>query len=276
MAERNDEEIAAALHGLSAGDAGDTADGIHESHDQPAADANAYAAPPSAPRPASARPTAPGGPPRPAPAALAPKARGAGPAPATSATPRAARPPQPPAATPPPPPPSAAKRAAAPGPARPAAPEQPPAPPVRGASQPSSSGRPSAPARPTAPGASRPDESHLLTVDDLDDAGAAAQPSAANATPLGYRGPSAPRRRPAPPPFFKTIGFLRTSIPILLTTGVMMLVLALSRFVVDEASPMANVPMWTTVLLFIMCPLLLGLAVANMLRVKKELEPKAA
>ena len=227
MAERNHDDIAAALHGLSAGDSSAESAAGEVVDAGSAADAAPTPAPPppAGARAPAARPVAPGGSPRERPVA----------APGRPSAP--ARPPGPAA-----------------GPARPSVPQL-----QRQAAPPAA--RPSGPVRPSAPGAQQtPDAPH-------EDVAASETPA-----PIEYR--SAPRR-PAPgPPFFKTLGFRRTTIPILVCTGLMMLVMALLPFFVDEASPMAMLPTWTPVLLFVMGPILVLLGIANMLQVKRELAPK--
>jgi hypothetical protein len=226
MAERNLDDIAAALHGLSAGDGGESTAGEPVEADSPGA-APAPAPPPGAARrrPPGGRPAAPGAPPPPP---AAPSARPSIPG---------ARPPSP-------------SRPSVPQLQRQAA----PAPPAAAAAA-----RPAGPARPIAPGAPPAADAVQAEVVPVDDA-----------PPIEYR--SAPRRPPPRPPFFKTLGFRRTSIPILLSTGVMMLLMGVLRFVVDEASPLAMLALWTTVMLLVAGPVLILLGVANMLHVKKELE----
>ena len=229
MAERNHDDIAAALHGLSAGDSSAETGAGEVVDDDAGATPSPTAPPPAAGRPTAARPVAPGASPRPS----------------QSGRPAAA------AGRPSPP---ARPQGASPASARPSVPQL-----QRQAAPPAA--RPIGPARPAAPGTQQAYDASREEV-------APTEPPAA----IDYR--SAPRR-PAPrPPFFKTLGFRRTSIPVLLSTGAMMLAMALLRFFVDEASPMAMLPTWTTVLLFIAGPLLILLGLANMLQVKKELELK--
>jgi hypothetical protein len=214
-AERNDDDIAAALHGLSAGKHDSTADqsgSVHGEHVDLAPAAPAAKVPPTQP---AKRP-------------VAPPARPAAPLP-----PR----PQP--------------QAPAPGP-RPAGP------------------RPAAPARPAVPGAPATYEQEFFDDGDhtvLDDL---------PATPLDYRGPRPAPTRPRKPPMFKTLGFRRTVIPILLSTGVMMLVMFAARGVVDEASTLARMPAWTFLMLLTMGIVLIALAVLNMMLVRAELSKRNA
>jgi hypothetical protein len=97
------------------------------------------------------------------------------------------------------------------------------------------------------------------------------------ATPLDYRGPKpAAPSRPRKPPVFKTLGFRRTVIPVLLTTGFMMLAMFVARWFVDEEAPLALLPAWTGILLLVTGALLIALAVANMMLVRAELSKRPA
>jgi hypothetical protein len=60
-------------------------------------------------------------------------------------------------------------------------------------------------------------------------------------------------------------------IPILLTLGVLMLVMALGRWIFDPDAPLANLPSWAPVLLGIAAIGLLGIAVLNMVMVRSEM-----
>jgi hypothetical protein len=97
------------------------------------------------------------------------------------------------------------------------------------------------------------------------------------ATPLDYRGPRpAPAARPRKTPVFKTLGFRRTVIPVLLTTGFMMLAMFVARWVVDDEAPLALLPSWTGILLLLTGLVLVALAAANMMLVRAELAKRAA
>jgi hypothetical protein len=249
MAERNHDDIAAALAGLSGGQssgdstAGDN-HGTHEHHDAHA-DAEPDAVEPAPAPEARARPAAP----RPAPVAAKPRA----------AAPASARPAQPGAPVP-------SRLAAAPS-RRPAAPVPRAAAPAP-AARPAGPAGPAGPARPAAPGVSPEAE------DQPAEAGEDEAPPTPAPAPVNYRGPS--RRPVAKQPFFMTLGFRRTSIPVLLTMGVLMLAVVGARFVIDKDAPLASLGTFTSVSLVVMGLVLIALAVANMLQVKKELETRKA
>jgi hypothetical protein len=242
-ADRDKDDIAAALHGLNAGH--------HDSTAEHAEDAHAEHLHEASPPPAS----------------------------------RAANPP---AARPVPPPPQQQQQRPATPVKRPAmpAPIPPPAsPPSRSSSSPpssSSSGRvrPSSPMRPAAPDASASalapapaDEGEFTT----DDENVPVNLDEGPAPPVDYRGPatSKPIARPQRTPLFKTLGFRRTVIPVMLTLGIMMIVMGAARWVVDEEAPLTRMPPWVTAVLFAAGALMLVLGVANMLMVRGELAKRA-
>ena len=82
-----------------------------------------------------------------------------------------------------------------------------------------------------------------------------------------------PSHKPAAPklPFYKTLNFRQTVIPILLTCGVMLLVMASLKFVVNPDSPLAALPGWMPVVLVVIAAGLLAVAVLNMLQVRQQL-----
>jgi hypothetical protein len=72
-----------------------------------------------------------------------------------------------------------------------------------------------------------------------------------------------------PPAFGQSIGFRRTTIPILLTAGLIVIGLGVMHFASSsENNPMGGLPIWLTALLFLLGLILWGLAVANMMTVK--------
>jgi hypothetical protein len=170
--------------------------------------------------------------------------------------------------------PPAAKRAAAPAP-RPASPSAPvsrhaPAP-ARPSSGSSSRQRPSAPtarpAQPTVP-AQAPEPDVAIEDDTALDA--------TTAPALDYRGPTVRPTRRKKTPFFKTLGFRQTMIPVLLSTGLMMIVLGVAHWVVDEEAQLALVPAAASATLTAVGALLILLGVANMLFVRNELAQGAS
>ena len=141
------------------------------------------------------------------------------------------------------------------------------------ASPPAARSRPAGPARPAVPGQPASHGYEQEVFDDGDDTVLDGLP----ATPLDYRGPKpAAAARPRKPPIFKTLGFRRTVIPVLLTTGFMMLAMCAARWVVDEEAPLALLPGWTGILLLVTGAVLIVLAVANMMLVRAELAKRTA
>jgi hypothetical protein len=69
----------------------------------------------------------------------------------------------------------------------------------------------------------------------------------------------------------KNLEFRRTLIPILLTSGVLMLAFGLLRFAAGADSTLSNLPIWISIVLWFAAAILLSLAVVNMLSVKAQL-----
>jgi uncharacterized membrane protein YidH (DUF202 family) len=65
-------------------------------------------------------------------------------------------------------------------------------------------------------------------------------------------------------------------IPVLLTTGVMLIVLAVARWTADEETALAQVPSWSGALLVGLAALLIVLGVLNMLLVRQQTRASAA
>jgi hypothetical protein len=63
--------------------------------------------------------------------------------------------------------------------------------------------------------------------------------------------------------------FKRTLIPIELTLGVLLPVFGVAKFFLDPDAPIAQLPNWMSFAIIAVGPLLLGIAVVNMLRVQK-------
>jgi hypothetical protein len=93
---------------------------------------------------------------------------------------------------------------------------------------------------------------------------------------LDYRGTKPGTTRPRKPPMFKTLGFRRTVIPVLLCTGLMMLVMFAARSFVDEEAPLAHLPSWIGMTLLATGVVLVALAILNMLLVRGELAKRQA
>lgn len=77
-------------------------------------------------------------------------------------------------------------------------------------------------------------------------------------------------------PYLKSNRFRQTAIPVLLTTGVMLLVMAAARSFADEAAPLARLPAWTGITLVVTGLLAIALAVFNMLLVARTTLRKSA
>lgn len=104
----------------------------------------------------------------------------------------------------------------------------------------------------------------------IDDEGA--EVVIAPAPPPEAFSPKSQQPKPARQPYYARIEFRRTIIPILLTSGVTLAVLGGGYFLIDPDSPLRNVQWWIPVTLLLISPLLLALAVLNMLHVKHDLE----
>ena len=235
MAERDKDDIAAALHGLSEGASADSA-AEHASDDTSHVRETRPAPPPkSAPPKSPSRPAVPGAP-----------------APKSSSKPRPAAPTTPATSAPP----------------RPAAPSRRPAGPPAPSSTSRSSPPPSGRARPATP-----TDAEFEGVAD-DDTGADEEAAEAATQALDYRGPKVVPRRPRRTPYFKKLGFRQTAIPVLLTSGVMMIAAAVVQRVADEESPLARMPGWSGIVMVVVGLVLILLGVLNMLAVKSELASK--
>jgi hypothetical protein len=87
---------------------------------------------------------------------------------------------------------------------------------------------------------------------------------------LEYRSPQAPAAKPKRRKSSSAAGFRRTMIPILLTTGVMLFVMAAARWIVPDDAPLAQMPVWSVAVLIFLGVVMLGLAVLNMMAVQHE------
>jgi hypothetical protein len=92
---------------------------------------------------------------------------------------------------------------------------------------------------------------------------------AAPLSSLGHR----PHHRPAPRrvPMFKTLQFRRTAIPILLTSGAVLIAVVGLKFVVHRDSVLATLPMGTCVAMVAMGLMLLLVAAVNMAQVRQQI-----
>lgn len=216
-AERNNDDIAAALHGLHTGEQGHAEGHVDSTHGQ--------VVPQS--------PVVP-----PAPAQQAPRG---------SAKPQAAAPVKRPPAP-------VARPAVPPAPAVPTAPAYPslPSRPAPGRA------RPATPVRAAAP--LQPDQvEHVESAETYD--------SVKEATP---------GKPPVKTPRSRTLGFRRTVIPVLLTTGLMMIVMGAARWFIDEEAPLARMPVWVVGVLLGAGAVFVALGVANILFVHAEMNRSAA
>ena len=59
-------------------------------------------------------------------------------------------------------------------------------------------------------------------------------------------------------------------IPVLLTTGVMLFVMAVARWAVPDDAPLAQMPAWSAAVLILLGLVMLGLAVLNMMAVRHD------
>jgi hypothetical protein len=282
MTDRSKDELADALARLSAGDV-DPSEASH--HDEPVPPP----APPAAPAPKSAAPKA--APARPSAAPAKPTARPPAPGQPSPASAKRPAPPNPARpAGPPGTPPS-------PSPARPAAPVRPATP---AAQRPTTtaatrSARPSvpglvtpaatAPSRPAVPTAPPPPP--IVQPVPLEEPAAEEAPSAeadddaviVPAAPQEYLGhtPVRPHRHKARAQKldYDSLKFRQTSIPIFLTTGVMLFLAGALRFIVGTDAPLSDLPLWLAFTTWIAAAFMIGGAVMNMMRVRNQLERAA-
>ena len=302
MTNRNNDDIANALHGLASGEHVDPdpheGSGTGQAHHLDAA-----AAPPPAGTPSPATPpAAPAPPPRPPgiPFRASPRPQppgAAGTPPAAGMPPAPARPGIPPMRPRPQPQPHPTSSTRAPTPTSPPPPARP-----RSPVQPGTKAREVLPpgVRPASSGAVpnlTPPTSAAAGVDaGAGGAGAGAASSAAAdwettdvqpvdeddrvivpAAPLSSLGPRTHHRPGAPRvPMFKTLKFRRTAIPILLTAGAILLAVPALRFVVHPDSVMATLPLTTCAMLAGAAVLLLGVAAMNMAQVRHQLAAEKA
>lgn len=176
--------------------------------------------------------------------------------------------------------------AAPPSPQRPAVPNtRPPAPsqvrdvpplapaPAGPAASSSARSRPASPLRPAAPTAADP---QLPEPEEDDPAGAPFTYDPSAAATVGSRSPAKPVARPRRTPMFKSLGFRRTIIPVMLSSGVMMIVMAAAKLVVDEEAPLARLPGWISLVLVVTGLIMLALGAANMMMVRTELARRSS
>ncbi len=88
--------------------------------------------------------------------------------------------------------------------------------------------------------------------------------------------PKALSPRPVHGSILKTLAFRRTSIPVLLTLGLVLLIVGSLKFLRDPESPFAALSLWLVLTVMVMGLILIGLGVFNMILVKQQLEAKAA
>lgn len=77
-------------------------------------------------------------------------------------------------------------------------------------------------------------------------------------------------------PLFKTLSFRRTAIPILLTSSVLMLAVAVLKYTVNRDSVLALLPGWIPVALFAAAVVFLGVAILNMVQVRQQMAAEKA
>jgi len=296
MSERNNDDIANALHGLASGDhvepephEGSGTGQAHHLDGLTHPPAPPPAPPPPAPRPPALR--LPPVPQRATPKPMPPSSSASGSAPPAPARPNV--PTQRPRAHPQPQPapgarpaiPAAPRAAQQPGPARPQSPVQP-----GGVSRnvlPPGARPPSPPASPnlTPPGPSATggpgagsfvtDPAYVETTDvqPVDEDDRVIVPAA----PLSSLGPRT-RHGPVAPhvPLFKTLNFRRTAIPVLLTAGLLLLFVAALKFLVNGDAVLATMPMGMCLGLAGAGILLLCVAALNVTQVRHQLAAEKA
>ncbi len=125
-----------------------------------------------------------------------------------------------------------------------------------------------APRRPLAQDAAPPLQGAIL-INPVDENSAAYAP-AAPGTSGGAK--KKPARGTSTAAVYQTIEFRRTAIPILLTCGLLTIAFGALKYISGPDSPVADLPGWLPIALFITGAVLLGLAIANMLSVKQHLD----
>ena len=94
---------------------------------------------------------------------------------------------------------------------------------------------------------------------------------APDASVFARKSRQAPAPRPRSSAIYQTIEFRRTMIPVLLTTGLIMIVFAIAKFSMSEDSPLGALPAWLPVVLLGTGAVIFILAVFNMLSVKSAI-----
>ncbi len=274
MTQRNNDDIANALHGLASGEHVEAepveGSGTGQAHHLEVTTTPPAPAPPPAAVPPAARP--PAVPFRATPKPVPPSAASSGAAPGQ---PRGAVPPMRPRPQPQPQPPTSARATipagAPPAAARPTSPVQPGRAPRNtvppGARPAPLSGSPNLTPPGGAGAAPQSADVETTNVQPVDEDDRVIVPAA----PLSAFGPRAHARPAARVPMFKTPQFRRTAIPVLLTTGVMLLVVAGLKFVVDPDSVLSTLSVGTCLALAGVAVVLLGIAALNMALVRHQL-----
>ena len=114
------------------------------------------------------------------------------------------------------------------------------------------------------------DEQAHIAEEQADDAAVIAPAPSPEAFAPKRKAPTRPVSK-VKQPFYATLRFRQTVIPVMLTGGALFLLVGLSPVLVDTDSPLADLPTALTVSLCAMALVLLGLAVMNMLQVKHQL-----
>ena len=83
-----------------------------------------------------------------------------------------------------------------------------------------------------------------------------------------------PHRPHARAALYQTLEFRRTVIPVLLVSGVLLIILGLAAYIVSPTSPLSALPVWMPPTLIVFGLALLGVAALNMASVKAQTEQR--
>jgi hypothetical protein len=75
---------------------------------------------------------------------------------------------------------------------------------------------------------------------------------------------------------YDSLKFRQTTIPIFLTTGVMLFLSGVLRFIVGTDAPLSDMPIWLAFIAWVAAAFMIGGAIMNMMRVRNQLDRAAS